>query len=394
MKKLLKALLKLAVGLVLVVCILLVSVWGRELKTICSVRPVDVESTDPSDTTVHPMVFKMDYTAPYDLDAVAEADIDDNKKLVQFVITKLSKGLYSPEVKVAGQTFTEKDTTSFACTSFQAKNAEGEGYLFGRNYDFFKKPILVVESHPKNGYASISACDMGHFGYGVDKLPDSFAKKAMCIASIYAPMDGINEKGFCISIMALPKQASRQSTGKHVVGTTIIMRMALDRCATVQEAIDLFATYDVRHDATAGAGYHYMVADASGDCAVIEFDKEDQWKTMIVRKDADSTWMHVTNHLLSPKYYTTEPDPSVGNPKSFSWWRYATVSEYLGTRGGILTPEEGQECLAKVHWKDLVQEGGLVEDTVYSNLYDQQNLTMKMRPWNDYDKTLTFTLSK
>lgn len=59
------------------------------------------------------------------------------------------------------------------------------------------------------------------------------------MAAVYAPVDGINEKGLCTSIMALPKQAAAQETEKHNVGTTIIMRLWLDRCATVQEALDL-----------------------------------------------------------------------------------------------------------------------------------------------------------
>jgi hypothetical protein len=56
-----------------------------------------------------------------------------------------------------------------------------------------------------------------------------------CLAAVYAPVDGINEKGLCTSIMALPNQASQQDTPKPNVGTTIIMRLWLDRCATVQE---------------------------------------------------------------------------------------------------------------------------------------------------------------
>ena len=234
---------------------------------------------------------------------------------------------------------------------------------------------------------------MSHFGYGLKKLPESFIKKASCLAAIYAPVDGINEKGLCTSIMALPKQASQQDTDKHDVGTSIIMRLWLDRCATVQEAIDLASTVDIRHDATVGSGYHYMVADANGDCAVIEFDKEDGWKTMIVRKDPSQNYMLVTNHLLSPKYYTTEPDPAVGNPHSKSWWRYETAGNYLEEHRGILTLEEAQECLALVHWKDLLWDTGTVEDTQFSNVYDQQRITLDLRNWNDYDNTVHFELN-
>jgi hypothetical protein len=233
---------------------------------------------------------------------------------------------------------------------------------------------------------------MSHFGYSLEKLPSSFLTRLSSLASIYAPVDGMNEKGLCTSIMALPRQAALQDTERHNVGTTIIMRLWLDRCATVQEALDLLETVDVCHDTAVGSGYHYMVADAAGDCAVVEFDKEDGWKTMVVRKGEGDRFMLVTNHLLSEKYYTTEPDPAVGNPHSRSWWRYETAGAYLAAHDGSLTLDEAQECLSLVHWKDLVWEDGTVEDTQFSNVYDQTALTLDLRNWNAYGETRHFAL--
>ena len=135
-----------------------------------------------------------------------------------------------------------------------------------------------------------------------------------------------------------------------------------------------------------------MIADATGDAAVLEFDKEEGWKSMVVRKSPDKNYMLVTNHLLSPKYYTTEPDPAVGNPHSKSWWRYETAGNYLDEHNGILTLEQAQECLAQVHWKDLLWETGTVEDTQFSNVYDQKAITLDLRNWNDYDTTVHFEL--
>ena len=88
----------------------------------------------------------------------------------------------------------------------------------------------------------------------------------------------------------------------------------------------------------------------------------------------------------------TVPDIAVGNPHSKSWWRYETAGAYLAEHNGILTPEEAQECLALVHWKDLVWDNGTVEDTQYSNVYDQQALTLRLRNWNTYETTNTFAL--
>ena len=377
MKKFLKWVCIFAVAIVVAVA----CIWGGEIRSISTIESVGGNE----------YLYKMEYRAAYDLDDVVSRDIDSNAKLLEYVIGRIGKGI-PIKMKSAQVADENGELGTFACTSFQAAKADGEGYWYGRNYDFYKNPTMVTISHPKKGYASIGVSDMSHFGYGLDKLPDALARKVNCLAAIYAPVDGINEKGLCTSIMALPNQAACQESGKHKVGTTIIMRLWLDRCATVQEALDLAATLDIRHDTVVGSGYHYMIADANGDCAILEFDKEDGWKSMILRKPAGEKSMLVTNHLLSSKYYTTEPDPAVGNPHSKSWWRYETAGAYLAAHEGVLTLEEAQECLAQVHWKDLVWENGEIEDTQYSNVYDQKNITLTLRNWNDYETSVKFSL--
>ena len=377
MKKFLKILLLVILGLLLAATLL----WQGEVRTLSTLKQVGD----------NPYLYTMEYCASYNLDDVIEKDVDTNAELLNYVISRVGKGL---PIKIESSQVADEngELKTFSCTSFQVRKAEGEGYWYGRNYDYYKNPTLVTISHPKNGYASIGVSDMSHIGYGLEKLPTSFLKRINCMAAIYAPVDGINEKGLCTSIMALPHQASRQDTPKHDVGTSMIMRLWLDRCATVEEALALLETVDVRHDATVGTGYHYMVADATGDCAVVEFDKDDNWKTIIVRKPADANHMLVTNHLLNPKHYTTEPDIAVGNPNSRSWWSYETAGNYLREHNGILTFEQAQECLAQVHWVDLPIPGDQVEDTQFSNVYDQQNLTLSLRNWNDYTTTHTFSL--
>ena len=363
------------IGILAALVLAVALLWGSEIATLSSIESVEGNR----------YLYQMEYKASYDLDDVIAHDIDENAELLDYVVGRIGKGL---PLKIKSAQVADAN-----CTSFQAKKADDTGYFFGRNYDFFKNPTMVTVSHPKKGYASIAVSDMSHFGYSLEKLPDSFKAKLSCLASIYAPVDGMNEKGLCTSIMALPKQASQQQTEKHDVGTTIIMRLWLDRCATVEEALALLETVDVRHDAAVGSGYHYMVADASGACAVVEFDKEDGWKTMIVRKARGENSMLITNHLLSPKYYTTEPNPAVGNPHSKSWWRYETAGAYLAEHNGVLTFEQAQECLSLVHWKDLIWEDGTVEDTQFSNVYDQQALTLSLRHWSTYeDATYRFAL--
>ena len=381
MKKFLKGL-----GIAVVVLVVAVlCIWQGELRTLSNIHQVADDD---------PYLYYADYKASYNLDKVLEAGIDANSKLVEFVIGQLSRGLYKPDLSG------KQTGNGFACTSFQARKVqaaceeacESAGWLFGRNYDFFKNPTLVLRSTPRKGYASLSTCDLSHLGYKLDKLPAGLASKALCLAAVYAPMDGMNEKGLCISIMALPKQPAWQDTGKPIAGTSILMRLILDRCATVDEALALVESVDVRHDQTAGGGYHYLVADAAGNCAAIEFDLFDGWKTMILRKSPEQNSMLMTNHLLSPKYYTTEPDSVLGNPHSRSWWRYQVASEYLSAHDGKLSVGEAQQCLSDVHWKDLVWDNGMVEDTQWSNVYDQSALVLHLRHWHSYDTTRHFPL--
>ena len=377
MKKFFRSVLLILIAL----CIAIAVIWGGEIKSLRSIAQVGG----------NPYLYQMEYKAAYDLVDLLSKDIDSNARLLDYVIARIGKGI-PIKMKSAQVADENGEMATINCTSFQAAKADGKGFWYGRNYDYFKNPTMVTFSHPKKGYASIAVSDMSHFGYSLDKVPTDFMSSLSCLAAIYAPVDGMNEKGLCTSVMALPKQPAQQESGKHKVGTTILMRLWLDRCATVAEALALLETVDVRHDVTVGSGYHYMVADAAGDCAVVEFDKDDGWKTMIVRKDPAKKSMLVTNHLLSEKYYTTEPDPAVGNPHSKSWWRYETAAAYLDDHDGTLTLEQAQECLAQVHWKDLVWENGTVEDTQYSNVYDQQELVLRLRNWNDYDTTCTFTL--
>ena len=369
------------IGILAIICLTIATIWHGEIATIRSLKAVEGNE----------YLYKMDYKASYDLDDVISKDIDSNAELLQYIVGKIGKGI-PIKMKSAQVADENGELATFNCTSFQAGKSDGNGFWYGRNYDYFKNPTLVTVSRPKKGYSSIAVSDMSHFGYSLEKLPTSLKDKVSSLAAIYTPLDGVNEKGLCTSIMAVPKMAAQQESGKHKVGTTIIMRLWLDRCATVQEALDLAASLDIRHDAVVGSGYHYMIADANGDCAVLEFDREDGWKSLVVRKGADDKYMLVTNHLLSEKYYSSEPDMSVGNIHSKSWWRYETVDNYLNERNGTLTLDEAMEILGMVHWKDLLWETGTVEDTQYTCVYDQANLTLDLRNWNDYDKVLHFEL--
>jgi hypothetical protein len=47
----------------------------------------------------------------------------------------------------------------WACTCFCTKNQTGE-VIFGRNFDWYTHPALILFTNPPNGYASVSMVDI------------------------------------------------------------------------------------------------------------------------------------------------------------------------------------------------------------------------------------------
>ena len=128
--------------------------------------------------------------------------------------------------------------------------------------------------------------------------------------------------------------------------------------------------------------------------------------------------MQVTNHMLAPEYLTDGPDETVGNPGSYSWWRYDSVGSFIEEHGGTLDRRQAHDCLTLVRQVGLKTNRGLAsgvqyqlkfrglkpvvvkipdrekEDTQYSCVYDQKNITLSLRNWNDYDVLHRFSLER
>ncbi len=45
-------------------------------------------------------------------------------------------------------------------------------------------------------------------------------------------------------------------------------------------------------------------------------------------------------------------------------------------------------------WGGELSTLGTVEDTQYSNVYDQSDITLDLRNWNDYDNPVAFSLAR
>lgn len=179
------------------------------------------------------------------------------------VIKFLSQNMFS------GVNNLSLNTGGFGCSTLSVKSPEGDA-IFGRNFDWHACNALVVSSKPSNGYASISTVNMDFItsGYGgiLNKLPD----KVRTMVALYAPLDGMNEKGLCAAVLMIQDSDTiNQNTGKPSITTTTAIRLLLDKAANVEEAINLLKQYDMH--ASMGMMVHFALADAEGHSVVVEY---------------------------------------------------------------------------------------------------------------------------
>lgn len=113
--------------------------------------------------------------------------------------------------------------------------------------------------------------DAMQLGYGQGFYTDGETDLSLLMGLPYAALDGINEDGFAIGVLALKENQTQQNTGKPRIGTTTAIRMLLDRASTVKEAVAMLKNYDMNMKGAGNSNYHYFMADATGDYAIVEY---------------------------------------------------------------------------------------------------------------------------
>ena len=228
-------------------------------------------------------LYVMEYRGDYGFDKfLAQGGAADDSAVADYLIGFLSGGYYK-------KADNEIKPGEFGCSTVCVKDKNGAVY-FGRTFDWEKGRAIIVHTVPENGYESLSTCCLDFLGFGDDYQPDgSMPERIQTLAAIYAPVDGMNEKGLMIAdLMAGDMEETHQKTGKVALTTTTAIRLLLDRAATVDEAVELLKQYDM--NSSIGAAHHFAIADKTGKSVVVEYvDGE-----MLVTETNI-----VTNHYLS-----------------------------------------------------------------------------------------------
>ena len=149
--------------------------------------------------------------------------------------------------------------SSFACTTFFL-NKDGK-LLFGRNYDW------VTES----GMVMVNA--RGMMKYGAKENASSFnwvSSYGSVTFNQYGkefPTGGMNEKGLVVELMWLDETEYPDQDKRHSLGVLQWIQYQLDCSQSVSEVIASDNIIRIEDDVP----LHYLVADANGNAATIEF---------------------------------------------------------------------------------------------------------------------------
>jgi len=157
----------------------------------------------------------------------------------------------------------------FGCSTLAVKNNAGE-YIFGRNFDWKKCDALVVISENENYYSSISTVNTDFIKQETGGLYSGLNDEFKTFASMYAPLDGMNEKGLCAAVnMIQDGEIIEQNTDKPDITTTTAVRLLLNKAANVDEAVEILESYDMH--SSMGMMIHFALADGSGKSVAVEY---------------------------------------------------------------------------------------------------------------------------
>ena len=299
--------------------------------------------------TLSDNVYSLIYKGSYGFEEFLKRGGAKNDEEVASYLTEfLSGGFYKSDVK----------TQDGGCSVFVKDN------IFARNFDWVDAPIMIAKTYPDDGYSSISTCNLSFLGFGDNFNPtDSFMSSLLSLASIYVPLDGINEKGLCVADLVIDTPLLiNQDKGKTDLTITTLIRLLLDKAASVDEALELIKSYDIH--SSAGMMHHHAISDRGGKSVVVEFYENE---------------VYVIESNIVTNFYLSNDCPL-----------YLTGSEQSKRRYEILKGNNKPlEAIKSVTQKNMDSD---YELTLWSILFDKSNSSATYYFREDFNREYTFSL--
>jgi hypothetical protein len=230
--------------------------------------------------------------------------------------------------------------------------------IAGRNFDFaYDVPRFLVISNIDSVYKTIA-----NTGWALNQWI----------------MDGINEKGLFIGMASNETVEKYRSYGnqpypqKPAVDFFHLLRIILERCGTVEEAVELIGKTNVWFSTTY---MHFLLTDETGNAVVMEFDREGNMIPFY--KDKDKVYLHVTNTAL-------QEGKDIVRSRC---WRYRTAENLLDP--GINTIDDLLDVM-----KAIQQPPNSGHKTLWISLVDLSKKEIDLRFWEEeYDISHLFNFT-
>lgn len=260
---------------------------------------------------------------------------------------------------------------AFGCSTISVENKEG-GYYFGRNFDWDLCDAMIVISYPDSGYASFSTVNMDFIRQGTATASKLFSDGTLTIAALYAPLDGMNEKGLCVSVNMIQDSGTiSQDTGKPDITTTTAVRMLLNKAASAGEAVEMLKQYDFH--ASMDYIVHIAITDNTGKSIAVEYINNE---------------MEVIETPVLTNFYLAEGSKNgIGTKQSHT--RYGILEDALN-KNPVMGKEQVRDVLSSVSKGNF----GEFESTEWSVVFNQSRLTASYYHRENYNKEFLFRLEK
>ena len=295
-------------------------------------------------------VYTLHYKGDYGFKGFLEqGGAKTDAQMATYIAGFLSHGYYKPNVT----------TPEGGCTTVTGGN------IFARNFDWDQAGnYMILHTEPDDGYASIATSNLSFLGFGDDWKPTSSTEKFMAMASVYVPLDGMNEKGLCVAdLIEIDGDTDVPDTDKPDLTIVGAIRLVLDYAANVEEAVQLLSQYDVFPSVS--RMHHLSLSDRSGNSVVVE------WEGGELKATPTKV---VTNHCLS----------QVGDSES--------IAESI-RRFNMLSAEH-LPVANRQQAEDAIQAASYSGETKWTVVFDQQRLTATHYFGCQWEEPLTFSLTQ
>lgn len=246
-------------------------------------------------------------------------------------------------------------TSTQACTTFLL-NHNGQ-LVFGRNYDWMADAGMVctnVKGLAKTSMKNEDGSTISWISRYGSITFNQYGKEM--------PTGGMNEQGLVVELMWLDGTVYPKRDTRPVVGVLQWIQYQLDNCSTIDEVI---ATDSKLRIAASATPLHYLVADAKGNAATIEFLNG----KMIVHKGSELPYPVLTNdtYELSVRNKNNEVSTSDNSLQRFST-TCNMIQQYKAAPGNQSVVDRSFEILDKVSQGDFTK-WSIVYDITNKKIY-------------------------